>query len=271
VRQTCVDDVRLRCTVISAPKAGSSGAEYEDAAAVPPDDTSAYAGCTLAIADGASESMLAGPWARMLTVAVAALAGCDLDPDVFAGQICDTAEGWPRFLDDYQSRRAREGKPVTWYEEPKLARGAHATLLGVSFSEQPAPRYSGGGCWTAAALGDSCAFLVRDGRLVKAFPVESAADFDTTPNLAASSRPDAGLLRLRTVTAQGAWLPEDVFYLATDAAAKWFLAEDEANRRPWEQIDEAFDVSDTWLEALRSDGRIGNDDTTIVRCELVPV
>jgi hypothetical protein len=270
VRPTSVDDVRLSCAVLSRPKAGSSDAEYEDAWSVPDQDASAVEGCTVAVADGASESLLAGAWARRLATAVGASAGRDLDAGALAEAVCGAAAQWPAYLGRYTRWRERAGKPVAWYEEPKLERGAHATVAGVSFRREAGPVYSGGGAWTAAALGDSCAFQVRDDRLALAFPLDSAAQFGTTPHLAASRDPDPELLGLRAEARRGTWLPGDVFYLATDAAAQWFLAEDEANRRPWRQIDEAFDDPAGWLDGLRAAGLIRNDDVTIVRCRLEP-
>jgi hypothetical protein len=277
VPPTSVEDVRLSCAALGAPKAGSTAAQYEDAWWVPDGPgsgpaTSIGGGCTVAVADGASESMLAGDWARILVRTLGAWAGEDLDAAGFADLVCDAAGQWPTYLGRYLRRRERAGRPLAWYEEPKLARGAYATLLGVSFRPASGPVYSGGGTWSAAALGDSCVFQVRRGRLAAAFPLESAEEFGTMPLLAASLNPDPELIALRTVTRRGAWLPGDVFYLATDAAAQWFLAEDAANRRPWRQIDEVFGGLDcaAWLDALRADRRMRNDDVTIVRCRLEP-
>ncbi|HEV2347823.1 MAG TPA: hypothetical protein VGS97_27285 [Actinocrinis sp.] len=272
MQPTCVEaeDVRLRCAVLREPKAGSSKSEYEDACAVPGDGASAVTGCTVAVADGASESMLAGAWARMLARSVSDAAGRELDAAVFAERVCAAAARWPAYVDRYVRRRERSGRPVAWYEEPKLEQGAYATVLGISFQSESGTVYSGGGAWSAAALGDSCGFQVRDSQLTAAFPLESAAQFDSSPHLAGTRNPDRDLIELRTVTRHGNWLPGDVFYLATDAAAQWFLAEDEADRQPWRQIDEAFDAPGVWLGELRAAHRIRNDDVTIVRCLLEP-
>lgn len=270
--------------MLCEPKAGSTEAEYEDAWSVPRGSASAAEGCTVAVADGASESMLAGAWARILARAVGRSAGRDLDAAGLAELVCAAAGQWPAYLERYLRLRERAGRPVAWYEEPKLERGAYATLLGVSFRRESGPVYSGGGTWTGAALGDSCAFQVRRNRLVSAFPLEAADQFDTSPDLAGSRDPDPGLVELRTVARRGTWLPGDVFYLATDAAAQWFLAEEVSGRRPWVQIDEVFDAVDAvdtvddgdapvpsaWLEGLRAERSIRNDDVTIVRCRLEP-
>ncbi len=271
--------------MLCEPKAGSTESEYEDAWSVPRGPASAGDGYTVAVADGASESMLAGAWARILVQQVGRSAGRDLDAAGFAALVCDAAGQWPKYLGRYIRARERAGRPVAWYEEPKLERGAYATLLGVSFRREEESEsgsdHSGGGTWTGAALGDSCAFQVRRGRLVSAFPLEAADQFDTSPNLAGSRDPDPELVELRTVVRHGTWLPGDVFYLATDAAAQWFLAEVEAGLCPWMDIDEviggcgaldncAAPTSRAWLEGLRADRRIRNDDVTIVRCRLEP-
>lgn len=294
---------RVRCDVLSEPKAGSTRAQYEDAWFVPrPRDAAAGArgaavpqsiavsrsiaaeGCTIAVADGASESMLAGAWARQLVRAVGGSGGRDLDAAALAERICAAAGRWPAYVNRYVRRRERLGRPIAWYEESKLEQGAHATLLGISFrcdpgggpTDEPASESAGkpenelacAGTWSAAALGDACGFRVRDARLAEAFPVESPEDFGSSPDLAGTRAPDRALLERRTVARRGTWLPGDVFYLATDAAAQWFLVEARAHRQPWRQADEAFKDPAGWLAELRADRRIRNDDVTIVRCRL---
>lgn len=285
LRRAPLTPAGLSYAVLSEPKIGSSKAEYEDAWFVSAERTgsraSATRGCTVAIADGASESMLAGAWADRLTRAVGGLAGRELGADVFAERICAAAARWPAHVDRYLRRRERIGRPIAWYEESKLEQGAYATLLGVSFRWNPesesqlAHSADGGlrGTWSAAALGDACGFHVRDARLAEAFPLERSADFDTSPPLAGTRAPDRELIEARTVARHGTWLPGDVFYLATDAAAQWFLAEAEDGREPWREIDEVCDTGTpgdarAWLDKLRTECVMRNDDVTIVRCRL---
>lgn len=275
-------DAVLNYAVLSEPKAGSSKSEYEDAwswsGGRPRARGSSAERCTFAVADGASESMLAGAWAGRLARAVGALAGEDLDAAVFADRICAAAARWPAYVNRYVRRRAGIGRPVAWYEESKLEQGAYATLLGVSFHGKPGRESGlsdsrGGGGWSAAALGDACGFQVREARLAEAFPLRSSAGFDTSPHLAVTRAPDRELIEARTVVRRGTWLPGDVFYLATDAAAQWFLAEVEAGRQPWRDIDEVCDANapdgtGDWLEKLRAQRSMRNDDVTIIRCRL---
>lgn len=294
LKDPVLNDPVLTYTVLSEPKAGSSKEEYEDAWSVSGERPRAHGSsagrCTVAVADGASESMLAGAWAGGLTRAVGGLAGRDLDAAVFAERICAAASRWPAYVNRYVHRRARIGRPIAWYEESKLEQGAYATLLGISFNRNaepaavsaPEPTHesgfsdAGAGTWSAAALGDACGFHVRGARLVETFPLHSSADFDTSPHLAGTRAPDRELLEARTIVRQGTWLAGDVFYLATDAAAQWMLAEVETDRQPWQQIDEICDAdvpgsASDWLDKLRAERSIRNDDVTIVRCVLGPL
>jgi hypothetical protein len=258
--------------VLWLPKAGADKAEYEDAWHAPAGRASAAGGYTLAVADGASESMLAGAWAGRLVESVGALAGQDLDEGVLAERICSAAARWPAQVKRYVRRRERAGRPLAWYEESKLEQGAYAALLGISLRRvtESGAVHNAGGTWTAAALGDVCAFQVRGTCLLAAFPLTSSAQFNTSPHLAVTRGIDRELVTKRTVARHGTWQPQDVFYLATDAAAQWFLAETEAGRRPWRQLDAAMDEPEpgpqSWLDALRAERRIRNDDVTVLRC-----
>ncbi|MBS2966978.1 hypothetical protein KGA66_28350 [Actinocrinis puniceicyclus] len=273
MRPTCAEGALLRCRVFRLPKLGSTEAEYEDASACPGGDESPYEGRTLAVADGASESMLAGQWAAMLVDAIAALGGRSLaDSTVLAEVITRTAGAWPRVVEQYRKGREQAGRPLAWYEEPKLELGAHATVLGLSFhpasAQEPMP--SGGGRWSLAALGDSCVFHTRGGKIISADPLDHADDFGVTPHLATTLHPDPELLAQRIVAREGgSWLPGDVFYLATDAAAHWTLTAGGPPFLPKEMEGFFADDGVRFADRQRAQGRLRNDDTTIVRCELV--
>jgi hypothetical protein len=266
----------LTCPVLRAPKSGGTESEYEDASWAPDDGRPLADGCTIAMADGASESMLAGDWARMLTRALGSLVGHELNERAFAAVVCEAAARWPRHLRRYTQRRAAAGRPITWYEEPKLRLGAHAALIGISFHSRPERGvYSGdGGVWTATAIGDCCVFQVRHGKLVEAFPLSASKQFDSTPQLVGSRHPDRDLLIRRAVTRRGTWSPFDEFYLATDAAALWFITEHEIGvRNPWLEIAEIFesesDLWPGWLARERAERRMRDDDVTIMKCSIV--
>lgn len=256
----------LHVSVFADHKAGASPHECEDVAVVSAVDE-AEAPVRLALADGASESMLASMWARRLAEHFAQACGSSLASGVaFATAAARAASGWPRLLADYQADRVRDGRPIAWYERDGLAKGAFATVLAVQLHGPAEPGEPG--VWLAAALGDTCVFQVRDERLVTAFPLADAAEFGTSPSLAHSNESNWELVARRCRVHQGHWRPHDDFYLCTDALAAWFLREAAADRRPWEALrdlgTDALAEFPEWVAERRADG-MRNDDTTLVR------
>jgi hypothetical protein len=250
----------VRATIRHAPKAGNSEAEYEDAYRLAP--ASGESGrLRVAVADGASESMLAGRWAGALAEAFASADGPAYDdPAGFAATVAAAADGWPDLVAAYVAGRDDRGSPLRWYERPGLAKGAFATLLAVAVDDGEEPG------WRAAAIGDTCLFHVRDGALLSAFPVESAAEFGTAPPLLGTLGADPGLIAERVLLRSGALGPGDVLYACTDALAAWILARTEDGAPPWGVLDGLDDAGFAdWLDAERAAERMGNDDVTLVR------
>jgi hypothetical protein len=247
------------------PKTGNSNAEYEDAffpleAGVAEADLLRYA-----VADGASEGILSKPWAELL-----AKLFCRLQPpsgDLNA-LLAHAEPDWRRWLKHYLAHRELQNRPVQWFEEPGLERGAFSTLLGLALR-----RAGETGRWRALAVGDSCLFQVRKNRLLTGFPAKSAADFNNRPFLIASNpAANQGLLE-RAQTAAGTWRPGDRFYLMTDALAAWFWREVEARRRPWPMLEliarEQPHTFGSWLQTLQANKQIRNDDVTLLCVEVL--
>jgi hypothetical protein len=180
----------------TVPKRGSRAGENEDAAAAAAD------GLRFAVADGATESWESGPWAAHLA---AALVGRPPAPADFADWLAAARGDWFALDDDEDAR--------PWYAAEKQREGSFATLLGLELRRSRRP---GEWAWRAVAVGDSCLFHVRAGRLVQAFPVESAAGFGNRPPLVPSS-PAAGCPEPEWCAGRAA--PGDLLLLATDAAA----------------------------------------------------
>src|SRR5947207_11012488 len=107
------------------PKAGHSADEYEDAYA------GDLAAGRFAIADGATESTFAGPWARLLAE------GYVQHPGPWRHWLPAAQEHW-----DAEHRNPEQ----PWYVEAKVEEGAFATLLGVRFGLWNA---QGHGAWQA--------------------------------------------------------------------------------------------------------------------------
>lgn len=264
------------------PKTGSSPDECEDAikVALSPEAGSLFA----AVSDGASESFLAGAWARQLVHgAVASMAAADDEP---GGQedglsrafvedlLARTVDQWDGYISEYQAERAARGRPITWYEQPGLDKGAFATLVAVHLRAAPAVPDASGAvrCWVwrAFALGDSCLFHLRDDRLVASFPITHSGGFGITPQLLGSRNRDAGLIADRVLTTTGELRAGDELLMATDALAAWLLSHPDIDSRgAGKQLGNLADLDHElfteWVQSERGKSRMRNDDVALIR------
>jgi hypothetical protein len=262
-------------STFAVPKRGSTVEEYEDATWVGPDGDGSgevhVQSLAVALADGASESLLAGRWARRLVKMFGTSKNAAGSRAGFVSAYKEAVSSWDSELRVYMAEREERGAPIQWYEEPGLAKGAYATILAVQFTDSKAGRPP---LWRAVALGDSCLFQVRDESLYASFPVVNASAFSYQPPLLASRGTDTEMLR-RHINMQGNdWERGDSFYLATDALAAWFLRSYEAHGKPWEPLRDMgippaapadFAV---WVDEQRDLGQMHNDDTTLVRIDM---
>jgi len=257
------------------PKIGASDTENEDAYWFGPgqggDDDDPQS-LRVIIADGASESMLAGRWARHLTE-VFGTAPEDIGTGAgFFAAYQRAAVGWATELDRYKRERADRNSPIQWYEQPGLARGAYSTLLAVEFRCSPDGEDAS---WVAAALGDSCLFQVRGGELRDAVPIGNSVGFSNQPALLSSSGTPAEVLGRHLSIKTGDLYPGDTCYLATDALSAWFLRMVETGEswnEPWRPLQLLDDGNagefGELIGKLRDDGAIRDDDTTLVRVDM---
>src|SRR5262245_55561935 len=157
----------MRTTISSfqAPKAGSSLLECEDAYGIgpPPIGVGHFAGQRLrvAVADGASEAVLAARWATELVKHFA------LAPHRRGlNGVLDAAIGaWGDSVAEYINERESNQLPLQWYEEPGIERGAYATIVALRLTDHYAT-HSLEGDFDAWALGDSCLFNIRDDSVI---------------------------------------------------------------------------------------------------------
>lgn len=254
----------MRCLVSSfwLPRDGSPVEHYEDAYFPKRTGTRTTPRLRLAVADGASESMLSGLWAQTLV-----RSWCRSRRPGTADVVASAMSGWDATLVAYRRGREAEQRPIEWFEQPGLERGAHATLLGVELT-----RPSGGeGRWSAVSLGDSCLFQVRDDELITAFPLADAASFGNTPKLVPSHVRHLGRVVAHLERAEGTWQTDDVLFLTTDALAAWFLCGAAGGDAPWRALNRiACDDSAAfaaWAALQRASGGLRNDDLTLVRVE----
>ncbi|MFH8610254.1 hypothetical protein ACH4D5_22515 [Streptomyces sp. NPDC018029] len=265
----------LYLTKLLAPKNGSTEAECEDAAHVVPAplfDELVDAPLAVGMSDGATESVLAKDWAHLLARSAAQHAwendnvfGAGSSFESFARSAVSLWEPW---LEKYTAERTTRGNPLKWYEQAKLTAGASATLLMLRMDPTP----GGGWRWRCAALGDSCLFHVREGKVLRSFPVQEPDEFGVTPNLFNSLNHDSALIAARTLFLEGACEAGDRLLLMTDALAHWFLSATD-HAQVLGELSEFSGPHDgprftDWLQKLRSEGALHNDDVAVVRIDV---
>lgn len=264
----------VACTAASVPKDGNTAEENEDAVVVdnvalpvqPGSWRYTFPGnaVRIAIADGASTSPRPGEWARTLARAAAAGSCRDLR-DTFASARATFAE--------QQRSRAQLGGPLSWYQQARAAEPSFATLVLAEVELQERPVSGRGRCWVrqpprvaapevlvrASAVGDSCAFFVREDRSFECHPQMAVGDFRRAPDLVGSDDQFPVALPLpREATAVTR------AYLATDALAEWILRRGAA---AFDALDEVLDRDEFagWVAHAREEGDLRDDDTTVVR------
>lgn len=242
----------IRIEAVSLQKAGNAPPENEDAWAH--GSVSGDGMLHAAVADGATESLFSGLWARLLSESFA------------RGEVAD-AQGLLAVLPGLQRQWHEHvsAKPLPWYAEEKLREGAFATLLGVRLQ---LPTEGGPGTWEALAVGDSCLFQLRRGGLVRAFPLEQSAAFGSTPFLLSTHAHQNARVGPQVRGASGDLRDGDTLLLMTDALACGFLAEHERGHVPWTVLPESLAAGDAFpalIERLRAEKSIRNDDVTLLR------
>ena len=246
------------------PKAGNSAEEYEDSFRVlypEQDGESGHAvAARIAVADGATESAFAREWADALADAYVAQPPelDNLTEDSLTAWLVSPQGAW---------HDAVPWDRLPWHAEPKTRAGAYATLVGLAI--QPAPDDPEQFSWEAVAVGDSCLFVIRDDALCVSFPLHDAAEFDNSPALICSNPNNTGELWDGVRLVGGKCAAGDVFILASDALARRFLVESAAGEKPWQTL-LALEPQEweAWIEELRREKLMRNDDTTMVVIEV---
>jgi hypothetical protein len=225
-------------------------------------DDSAAADSTqrrFAISDGATEGGFSRIWSRLLV-------------DQFVLNTDARPDEWARWLPAAQQRWLAELQAIDipWYGEQQFEQGSFATFLGLVVSE-----LNDSGCsWQAVAVGDSCLFQTRGGKLLRAFPLDKSQQFNTTPKLVGSRSPFVEIADKRSALAEGTAEPDDHLWLISDALARWCLAQTEAGNPPWDELRSLLSPSKPdaafheWVNQLRATRGLHNDDVTLLGIEL---
>lgn len=256
--------MKLVSSCFSIPKKGSLPRENEDSF-FPHEVEIKRNHLSVAIADGASEGFLSKLWSKILTISYVYFDRTDLDMRQFTDFCIDI---YNYQMDTYIQKRKERNNPLKWFEENLMIKGSFSTLLGVTFVNSSPT----GGRWKSYSVGDSCLFQLRD-NLIDVFPMMDSSNFGNSPDLI-SSNPAYNLeLESKVKVKTGHFLFGDSFYLMTDAIANWFITQIAEEKRPWVTLDEFLEVDydglNEYINHLRGENRLKNDDVTIARVTLL--
>jgi len=235
------------------PKRGNTEAEYDDSFSSAKDKT------RFAVADGATEASFSREWAKQL---VRAFTAKKLSIPIALDELKPLQSKWQKFVHRH---------PLPWYAEEKANTGAFAAFVGVEFLEDAQESLK---IWRATAVGDSCLVQVRANEVIEAFPLAHSTSFGNRPNLLSSTPNSNESIAEFVMQCGGFWRCEDAFFLMTDALACWFFQELEQGNKPWtilRDLDTQGSVSfQKFIDDLRFEGRIKNDDATLMRIDIMP-
>lgn len=236
-----------------------NGASRNEDAYSPPCPREAEGDAVMALADGATGAIFSGQWAELLVSrAVAEWKPVrDLTDEILIRNIRALAEAY-----------RPEIPQGDWFVRNKFARiGSQATFLlaQVESAEDSPPEIH------AVAVGDSCLLKVNQEtwELLDSFPLKGAREFGSSPALVTNRIKDD----LRFQRADWRLGEREILLLATDALAKWMLGilaagkgKDELGRLV-HCLKDAREFEK--FVALRREGDLENDDTTLLAC--IPV
>ncbi len=247
----------------SIPKNGNSTSENEDAKKILPRKhvkSSNFLRC--AVSDGATQASFSRLWAKLLVNESVQYKPSlkRLDDVIFNAQL-----SWTNEIAKYE---------LPWHAEEKVKKGAFATLLWLSINRVDAT----GGTFKALALGDSNLFVIRKESLHLCFPIQDPQKFSNNPVLISSIPARNENIKENINIIEDAWFVGDEFILATDALAYYLLNQFEQNSSFFLVLKEIlvmqllhYDAFQSWIQSLRENNEIKNDDTTLIWMRTVPV
>ncbi|HSI83114.1 MAG: hypothetical protein ACAI35_15045 [Candidatus Methylacidiphilales bacterium] len=237
------------------------------------------------VADGSGQTFMPRVWARYLVTQYLAAGTPVAVTSESSGPVARiTADDWAEWLSKpqiaweqavEQMRRDLNARksPLAWAYNNNFSerKPAAATLAGIEF----VPQKNGSVRWAASIVGDTCLFLLRGGKLTW-YPLLASTDFDRfTPAL--RSYPELNFAKLPEVDVfSGTAEPGDIFFIATDALAKWAVTSWEGDQKQkgssWRKLlsvrdPEAFTA---FVLAQREDKteRLDPDDTTLLMIDV---
>ncbi len=208
-----------------------------------------------AVADGVSEALLSGEWARELCGAFVEAGPRDLNDDEFAVWVQPHCSAFDARLRAWADARYAQDKKYWALPNKAYDEGSQATFLGLRVSE---PDTDGAGTWRAISVGDCCLSWWTDSGMREAWPTDDPDEFDLTPGIVGTR----GIGRGTVQTIEGLWQKTDMAVLTSDAMSVWLLRHQGAGIRSWRDWDDS--EFDAWLAQERDAKRIRDDDCAIL-------
>ena len=244
---------------LAVAKGGNDYIHWEDAAAFDVDTGRAL------VLDGVSGSSRAYDWTELLSTLWRDAKPFDpRDLDQVNAWLKLGCETWPKLRMTPSRLGGGEGVLVPEYlkrlDDDKRIAQCTAALIQLRPS-------SHGLEWFAGAVGDSCVFHIRDGSLMKSFPLVSVSAFRSDPHVIHSDfEVTTEVVARRWESASGTLEDGDTLLLATDAVAEWALR----NQSPevWHALTNISpDTFSNFVAEARRHG-MPNDDSTLVRLHI---
>jgi hypothetical protein len=250
------DPAAAQAVLFHRPKAGSSRAEWEDCAGCSDGDPARYV-----VVDGATEAYDAVRWVRGLVESFLGLDGSA--PPALTPDGLDT---WFGRMQRVWLDEAPAGFASVFEERKFRESGSLATFVGCEVRD-----LGGEPTWSAAAIGDSVLFHLRDGRLIDQLPRLAVEDFGLNPG-GVSTQPDRrGQMRAALRFGRGRLRVGDQLLMATDALAEWLIRTARTDPGCWRAVAAIGHPADfaRFVRRERAD-RLKNDDVTLLRVDITP-
>jgi len=237
------------------PKNGSTSQECQDAVAWDENRN------IFAIADGVSDSAFQSLWANLLVNGFVARAQSE------QSFTKDWLVAW------LEAEQREWHSQVNWNDIPWHGRlkaqqiGGQATFLGIRLIPEKRS-------WVGIVMGDCNLFRFgKDHTFKESIPNKRSADFSNATQAFSSISQNPDHMLSQTKMIRGVYEPGDYLVLATDAMACWMLEKIETKGDPLNEIPPSDESStfNRWVNAQRQNGKIKDDDTSILMIQPEPV
>ncbi len=209
-----------------------------------------------AVADGVSEALRSGEWARALCGAFVEAGPDHLTADEFTRWAEPQRRTFDAQLRAWADAKYAQNKKYWSLPNKAYDEGSQATFLGLRLQE---PGADGAGAWSAISVGDCCLTWWNQTGMLRAWPADNPDEFGLTPGIVGTK----GIGRGAVLTSDGHWEKDSVAVLTSDAMSVWLLRHHhETNICSWREWDE--DAFDAWLAQERDTDRLRDDDCVVL-------